>query len=357
MINDNNHVINSISGLDINGVEPSLDITVPKMSGAKKVAVLLLTVGTDKASEVLKKLPEHQIQKIGVEIANMRTISASDRRLILEDFVKLYKKQDYLIEGGMAYTKALMHETLGPQKGDKMIENIKYDSCNKPFISARNASAQQIIPCLMGESSQAIAIILYHIQPEKAGQVLSKLDKEIQMDVAFKIGTISKVSQSIINVVDVAFNKKLNATSNIDTNATSGVDSLISILNSVDGDTEKDILEFIESKNQLLSNKIKSSMFVFEDLVLIDAKGIQQIVKEINVKDIALALINASEEIKNTIFNNQSERATASLKEEMEMLGTPKNSKIVEAQQKIVHLVRRLEREGIIEISRGDEDA
>lgn len=352
---DVNTVTNTANAFDLGDIDVE-SISVPKLSGTRKVAVLLLTLGTETASEIVKKLPNIQVQRIGVEIANLNTISASEREMILKEFVGLYKSQDYLLEGGIDYTKNLLHESFGTQQGDKLLEEIKYSAYNKGFASARNATANQLLNCIKDESPQTIALILSHIQSEKAGQIIRELPMEIRLMVALKIGTISSISNELKRYIDEALEKKLNAVAKTDLNSVSGLESLIDILGNVDRTTEKDILGFIEEHNKLLSDQIKANMFVFEDIVNVEDRGIQRLLKEINLKDIACALKNASPEIQDVIFRNQSPRAQESLKEEIDILGSIKNSKIEDAQQKIVSVLKRLEAEGVIEINKGNEE-
>lgn len=332
------------------------EITVAKLSGVKKVAVLLLTLGTDISSQIIKKLPERQVQRIGVEIANLNTISSSERQDILEEFVSTYKSQDYILEGGIDYTKALFHNTYGTQQGEKLLDEVKYTAYNKGFSSARNATATQLLNCIKGESPQTIALVLAHIQSDKAGQVLRGLSPDTRMTVALKIGTISSISPELMKRIDEVLEKRLTAIAKTDISSVSGIDNLVEILENVDRSTEKDILGFIEKHNMLLAEQIKANMFVFEDIVKIDARGIQRILKEVNLRDIACALKNAPTEVQDVIFNNQSPRAKASLEEEIGSLGAIKASKIEDAQQKIVGIIKKLEAEGAIEIDKGAED-
>ena len=332
-----------LGSLDVDFIAPH------KLSGAKKVAVLLLTLGAETASNIMKNLKESQIQEIGVEMANLNTISASEREMILEEFVGLYKSQDYLLEGGIDYTKKMLH-------GDKLLEEIKYLAYNKGFASARSATAKQLLNCIKDESPQTIALILSHIQSDKAAEIIRGLPTETALLVALKIGTISSISNELKRYIDEALEKKLNSVAKTDLNTVSGVDNLIDILGNVDRTTEKGILGFIEEHNKLLSEKIKAGMFVFEDIVKVDNMGIQKVLKEVQVKDLACALKNAPEEVQDVIFGNQSARAQESLKEEIELLGPIKNSKIEDAQQKIVSVIKRLEAEGLIEIDKGNDE-
>lgn len=339
-----------LGSLDVDFIAPH------KLSGAKKVAVLLLTLGAETASNIMKNLKESQIQEIGVEMANLNTISASEREMILEEFVGLYKSQDYLLEGGIDYTKKMLHGSFGAQQGDKLLEEIKYLAYNKGFASARSATAKQLLNCIKDESPQTIALILSHIQSDKAAEIIRGLPTETALLVALKIGTISSISNELKRYIDEALEKKLNSVAKTDLNTVSGVDNLIDILGNVDRTTEKGILGFIEEHNKLLSEKIKAGMFVFEDIVKVDNMGIQKVLKEVQVKDLACALKNAPEEVQDVIFGNQSARAQESLKEEIELLGPIKNSKIEDAQQKIVSVIKRLEAEGLIEIDKGNDE-
>ena len=330
--------------------------SVASLSGVKKVAVLLMALGPEIASGLIKKLPEKHIRRVGTEITNLQSISSKERKMILEEFVNLYKKEDYLLEGGSEYARTILVEAFGNQKGDKLLEEIQYDSYNKPFSSARNASVLQIFECIKDENPQSIAIILSNIQMEKAGEILIKLPRELQAEVAMRIGTISDISPAIIKSIDRALERKLNSVSKVDLEGNSGLENLIGILSNLDRATEKSILEFIENNNTMLSAQIKANMFVFEDIVKLDANAIQKILKEVNLKEIALALKGATEEISEVIFGNQSPRARESLKEEMEMLQNVKKTKIEDAQQKVVSVVRRLEKEGAIEIPKGSDE-
>lgn len=340
------------NAFDLGNVDDNI-ASIAGISGIKKVAVLLMALGPETASSLIKQLPEKQVHRIGVEIANLQSISSKERKMILEEFISLYKKEDYLLEGGVDYTRTLFVEAFGDQRGDKLLEEVKYDTYNKPFSSARNSTAIQILECIKDESPQTIAIILSNIQLDKAGEILSKLSGELQAEVAMRVGTISNISPAIVKSIDMALERKLNSMSKGDMHNNSSLENLIGMLSNLDRRTEKSILEFISNHNEVLSEQIKSNMFVFEDIVKLDGNAIQKILKEVNVKEIAMALKGASDEIAEVIFGNQSPRARESLKEEIEMITNAKESKIEDAQQKIVAVIRRLGQEGAIEISKG----
>lgn len=344
-----------VNAFDLGDLDENI-ASVASLSGVKKVAVLLMALGPEIASGLIKKLPEKHVRKIGVEITNLNSISSKERKMILEEFVNLYKKEDYLLEGGSDYARTILVEAFGSQKGDKLLEEIQYDTYNKAFSSARNATVTQIYECIKDENPQTIAIILSNIQIEKSGEILVKLPKELQADVAMRIGSISDISPAIIKSIDVALERKLNAVSKVDLQGNTGLENLIGILSNLDRATERSILEFIENNNSVLSAQIKANMFVFEDIVKLDTNAIQKVLKEVNLKELAMAIKTASQEIVDMIYANQSPRARESLKEEMEMLQSVKQNKVEEAQQKVVAIIRRLEQEGAIEVPKGSDE-
>ena len=332
------------------------EINKNNISGAKKAAVLLMTIGPELSANILKELTDKQVQKIGVEIANLHKVTAKERREILNEFLDIRSKNDFSIEGGMDYAKSLLKGAFEDSKANKLIEGIKYETYTKVFTSARKADANQILSCIQGESSQTIAIVLSHIQPEKAAQIVCKLEESLQREVALNLGTISNVSPLVIKSVDKALEKKLANIGEEKLDSSNGFDSLLDILNKVDGKTEKNIMSFLENENSILADKVKSSMFAFEDIVKLDSISIQRILKEVNLKDIAIALKGSNDEILKVIFTNQSNRAAEALKEEIDLLGHLKLAQIEEAKRNIVKVIRKLEQEGLINIEHEPED-
>lgn len=346
--------------IEVEKTENAFDLgDIPKVrrvSGARKAAVLLMTLGPDVAAGILKNLSDKKIQKIGVEIANIQTINARERREILQEFIELNKGKEFVLEGGIECAKSLLNEALGNQRANKLLEGIKYDAYTKLFMSARKAEPEQILACIQGESTQTIAIILTHIQPDKAAIILSELPPKIKNEVSLKIGLTSSISPNVIKAIDMAVEKKLSNLGQREIENSGGVDSLVNILGNVDRKTEKSIIKYIEERNDDLAEEIKSNMFIFDDIVRLENSAIQRILKEVNVKDIAFALKGASKDVSNIIFKNQSQRASQALKEEIDLLGKVKISQVEESQQNIVNVIRRLEDIGEISLIRGSDD-
>lgn len=331
-------------------------ISSKNISGSKKAAVLLMTLGADISSNILKKLSDKQIQKIGVEIANINNVTAEERKIILKEFLNERKSNNFAIEGGIDYANFLLKGAFDENKVNKLMEGIRYDAYTKVFITARKADAKTIKACILGESPQTIAIILAYIQPEKSAEILSSLDEKLQREVALKLGTISKISPIVIKAVDNVLSKKLKSKKTGNVDESRGVDNLLNILPKVDGKTERNIINYLEHENNMLANEIKANMFTFEDIVNLDRIAIQKVLKNVNIKDVAIALKDSDENILNVILQNQSTRAAEELKEEIELLGKVKVSQVDEAKRKIVNVVRQLEKDGVISSKEAEEE-
>lgn len=329
---------------------------VRKVTGAKKAAVLLMTLGPEASANIIKNLSDKKIQRIGVEIANIGTVKARERREILQEFIELNKGKEFVLEGGIDFAKSLLNGALGNQRANKLLEGIKYDAYTKLFMAARKADPEQILSCIQGESSQTIAILLAHIQPDKAATVLSELPDKIKNEVSLKIGSTASVSPDVIKAIDKAIESKLSNLGKMEMESSGGIDSLVDILSNVDRKTEKSIINYIEERNTDLADEIKANMFIFDDIVRLDNAAIQRILKDVNVKDLSFALKGTSKDVANAIFKNQSQRASQALKEEMDLLGKIKISQVEEAQQAIVNIVRKLEDSGEITLNRGSDD-
>ena len=330
------------------------DINEGVTSGAKKAAVLLMTLGTELSSEILKNLSDKQVQKIGVEIANLHKVTAEERRKILREFLEARKSKDFAMQGGIDYAKSLFQGAFDASKTNKIMEGIKYETSAQSFMAARKAEVNEILACLQGE--QTIAIILSNIQVEKSAQIICSLDEGLQQEVALKLGTISNISPIVIKAVDNALEKKLLATGDNKIDSSNGFDSLLDILTKVDGKTEKNIIKFLEDKNNILAERLKANMITFEDIENIDDTSIQKILKEVNIKDVAIALKGADDNISSIILKNQSSRAAQALREEISLLGALKVTQVEEAKRNIVKIIRKLEQEGVISINKGSED-
>lgn len=329
-----------------------------KLSGVQKAAILFITLGPEASAPIIKKLPEPEIQKITYEIANITSVKSDQKEEILDEFIQINKAKDFILEGGIDYAKSLLGKALGAQRAKEILDKVTEATQQyRPFSIARKADAHQLLNIITNEHPQTIALVLCYLQPDKSGQILSALPEDVQAEVAYRIATMNNTSPAVVKEIEKVLDSKLSSVVKSDLTVIGGLQTLVDILNMVDRTTEKNITESLEKENAELAEKIKESMFVFEDILTLDDVSIQRILKEVETKELGLALKGCSEEVANAIFRNQSKRAAASLKEDMEFLGPVRLMDVEKAQQKIVSVIRRLDEAGEIVISRGGEDA
>ena len=331
---------------------------ISKLTGVQKAAILFITLGPEVSAGILKRLPEQEIQKITYEIANTTSVNTEQREEIMEEFLQMNQAKDFILEGGMEYAHTILSKALGNQRAQEIMEKVTEATQQyRPFSIARKADASQLLNVISYEHPQTIALILCYLQPERAAQVLSELSEETQSEVAYRIATMSSTSPMVIKEIEKVLESKLSSVVRNDMTIIGGVDTLVGILNQADRTTEKNITESLEREDAELADKVKSSMFVFEDIITLDDISIQRILREVDAKDLALALKGCSEDVANSIYKNQSKRAAAALKEDMEFLGPVRLMDVEKSQQKIVAVIRRLDDAGEIIVSRGGEDA
>ncbi|MTK12006.1 MAG: flagellar motor switch protein FliG [Clostridiaceae bacterium] len=329
-----------------------------KLTGVQKAAILFITLGPEASADIIKKLPESEIQKITYEIANIASVKSDQKQEILHEFIQINKAKDYLTEGGIEYARNLLSKALGSQRAFEILEKVTEATQQfRPFAIARKADAQQLLNIISNEHPQTIALILCYLQADKAGQIISALPEEVQAEVAFRVAAMSNTSPIVVKEIEKVLDDKLSSVVKSDMKVIGGVPTLVEILNQVDRTTERNITESLEKEDAELAEKIKESMFVFEDIITLDDVSIQRVLREVETKELALALKGCSEEVANAIYRNQSKRAAAALKEDIEFLGPVRLMDVEKSQQRIVSVIRRLDEAGEIVISRGGEDA
>ncbi|CBZ04562.1 flagellar motor switch protein FliG [Clostridium botulinum H04402 065] len=329
-----------------------------KLTGVQKAAILFITLGPEASAGIIKKLPDSEIQKITYEIANITSVKSELKQDILEEFIQINKAKDYILEGGFEYAKNLLGKALGSQKAIEILDKVTEATQQfRPFAIARKADPSQLLNTISNEHPQTIALVLCYMQSDKAGQILSSLPEDLQSEVAYRIATMSATSPMVVKEIEKVLDSKLSSVVRSDATTIGGVQTIVEVLNQVDRTTEKNITEGLQKEDAELAEKIKESMFVFEDIITLDDVAIQRVLREVETKDLALALKGSSEEVANVIFRNQSKRAASSLKEDIEFLGPVRIMDVEKAQQGIVSIIRRLDEAGEIVISRGGEDA
>ncbi|GLH63255.1 MULTISPECIES: flagellar motor switch protein FliG [Bacillaceae] len=326
------------------------------LTGRQKAAILLISLGPDVSASVYKHLSEEEIEKLTLEISNMRQVTADAKEEVLEEFHQIALAQDYIAQGGIAYAKEVLEKALGPEKAMNIINRLTSALMVRPFDFARKADPTQLLNFIQNEHPQTIALILSYLEPAQAGQILSALPQEMQADIARRIALMDSTSPDIINEVEQILERKLSTTVVQDYTQAGGIEAVVEVLNQVDRSTERTILDALEIQDPELAEEIKKRMFVFEDIVTLDNRAIQRVIREVDNNDLMLALKVASDEVKEIVFRNMSTRMAETFKEEMEFMGPVRLRDVEEAQSRIVAVIRRLEEAGEIVIARGGGD-
>ncbi|MBS4198953.1 flagellar motor switch protein FliG [Bacillus sp. FJAT-49732] len=326
------------------------------LTGKQKAAILLISLGPDVASSVYKHLTEEEMEKLTLEISSVRKVDSSAKEEIMDEFHNIAIAQDYITQGGIGYAKTVLEKALGAEQAMTIINRLTSSLQVRPFDFARKADAGQILNFIQNEHPQTIALILSYLDPEKAGQILSELPQDKQTDIAKRIAVMDRTSPEVISEIESILERKLSATVTQDYTQTGGIEAVVDVLNGVDRATEKTILDALEIEDPVLAEEIKKRMFVFEDIVTLDNRSIQRIIRECENEDLLLALKISSDEVKDVIYRNMSTRMVETIKEEMEYMGPVRLRDVEEAQTKIVGIIRRLEELGEIIVARGGGD-
>lgn len=308
------------------------------------------------AAVVFKHLKEDEIEQLTLEIANTRSVTPAQKEQVLNEFYEICLAQQYIAEGGIGYAKDLLQKALGENKAQEVLGKLTASLQVRPFEFIRKTEASQILNFIQDEHPQTIALILSYLSPQQAASIISSLTPDKQTDVAKRIAMMDRTSPDVIKEVENILEQKLASLVSQDYTIVGGVDSVVEVLNTVDRGTEKHIMENLEIEEPELADEIRKKMFVFEDILMLDDRSIQRVLREVENSELAVALKNANEEVQNVIFNNMSTRLVDMIKEDMEYMGPVRLKDVEEAQQKIVNIIRKLEDSAEIVISRGGGD-
>ncbi len=326
------------------------------MSGTQKAAILLIALGPEKSSMIFKHLKEEEIEELTLEIANTRSITPQIKEAVINEFYSVCLAQQYIAEGGIGYAKELLEKALGADKALDVISKLTASLQVKPFEFIRKTDPSQILTFIQDEHPQTIALILSYMSAAQSAMILSSLPPDRQADVARRIATMDRTSPDTIKEVEKVLETKLSSLVKQEYTVIGGVDAVVEILNTVDRATEKHIMETLEIEEPELADEIRKKMFVFEDILLLDDRSIQRVLRDVDNSQLAMACKGANEQVQNAIFNNLSKRLAVMIKEDMDFMGPVRMKDVEEAQQQIVNVIRKLEDSGEIVISRGGGD-
>lgn len=326
------------------------------LSGRKKSAILLMTLGPEIAAEVYRHLSDSEIEQITVEVANSGSVSFEQTSQIIEEFYHTAMARQYINRGGMTTAREILEKALGPAKALEILERMQGILTGNPFDFLKHVDPKYLIEFLQNEHPQTIALILAHLNEDHAATILTALDSEVQKEVAMRIATMQQTNPEVIAEIERILERKMATAFSQDYTQAGGVDALAELLNRVDRATSNSIIASLENDNQELASAIKKQMFTFDDLVILDDRVMQKVLREIDAKDLVHALKGASDSVRSQIFSNVSTRVADSLKEDMNLMGPVRIQAVEESQQKILNYIRELAENGEIDVAAHGED-
>ena len=324
-----------------------------KLSGVKKAAVLLVALGEEHASKVVSELSINEQEVLSLEIAKARRVPSETCRAVIDEAIENVMAQEYMAEGGVDYARTLLERSLGAERAGEIIGRLAATIERRPFEFLRRTPPEQIVVFLGNESPQTIALVIANLHAALAASVLCELPPESQADVARRVARMNECRPEVVDQVETVMRQKLSSVIAQEFSAAGGVKPLADILNHADRTTERNVLDRLAEENMELAEEIRVLLFTFEDVAKLDDRSIQMVLKEVDQKDLAIALRGVNEEAQSRIFANMSERGAELLREEIEFQPPQRRRVVEEAQGRIVAAVRRLEEAGTLVISRG----
>jgi len=326
------------------------------LTGTQKAAMLLLQLGRDRAARVIAQMETHEIEEVTAEILRLDRIDQTQADEVMEEFYAV-SIDGPGIGGGRGLAQQLLEASMGAEQAAGMIERLQTTMAGQPFDFLQQADARQVLSLLSGEHPQTIALVLAHLRPEHASAIMAGLGPDMQAEVAHRIALMERASPDVVKVVAESLNRKASTVlSPQEMSAVGGLEPLVEIINRADPTTEKGILEGLQTRDEALAEEVRSRMFVFADIVLLEDRAMQLVLRQVETSSLSVALKGVSEPVRDKILHNLSERARENLLEEIDMLGPVRLSQVEEARSTIVQVIRGLEEGGQIVIRRDSED-
>jgi len=325
-----------------------------ELSPIGKAGTLMIAVGVTSAAQVLKHLPEEEIERISVELAKLKDVSSEQVQQVIEEYYQMMTAKQYVSQGGMDYAKQVLEKAWGMRKAEDFLKRIEAATEVSAFYLLQTVDDAQLLSFLQDEHPQTAALILANLKPKQAASVLSQLSEELQNEIAYRLATMEKTSPEMVREIEEVLREQLGTIFGSDMRKTGGAVAVAEILNSASRAAEKNILSHLRERDPELAMEVTNLMFLFEDLVTLDDTSIQKIIKEVDTKSLAMSMKGTSDELQQKIYNNMSERAAGMLKDELEYLGAVKVREVEEGQSFILDIVRKLDEAGEITIARGE---
>ncbi len=327
-----------------------------ELTGKQKAAAIIVSLGAEKASKIYKYLQEEDIEQLTIEIAQLKPISPEDFEKILEDFYAICLAQKVVTEGGIGYARDVLEKAFGEKMASGLLERVTKTIKTKAFEFIRKADYKNLLSIIQNEHPQTIALVLSYARTDQAAAVIGELPKDKKIAVVERIAKMDRTSPEVIKQVEEALQKKFMSVVSVDFTEIGGISYIADVMNNMDRGTEKYVFDELSRKDMKLADEIRKRMFVFEDIITLSGRDIQRFIKEVDSKDLVLALKGANKEVGDVILSNMSQRMQDTIRSELEYTHNVRLRDVEEAQQRIVSVIRRLEEEGELVITKGGKD-
>lgn len=332
------------------------EIEEEELTSLQKAAIVITSIGAENASEVYKRLSEDDVEKLTFEVSSMPYIEIDKVDAVLNEFYELCLTQKVITEGGLDYARSVLEKAYGPEMAQKLMDRVSKSMQSKSFEFIRKSDYKNLLAIIQNEHPQTIALVLSYVNSEQASKVLQELPKEKRAEVVERIAKMESASPDTVKAIEATLERKFAAVVSMDITEVGGVNYVADILNKVDRGTEKFIFDELSAKDPALVDEIKKKMFVFEDILTLDSMSIQRFIRDVEAKDLAVAIKGSNSEVAATLYANMPQRMQESIQQEIEYLHNVRMRDVDEAQQRIVGIIRHLEEEGELVIGKSGED-
>ncbi|MCM1327906.1 MAG: flagellar motor switch protein FliG [Ruminococcus sp.] len=332
------------------------EVVEQELTALQKAAIVVTSIGAENASEVYKRLSEDDVEKLTFEVSSMPYIEIDKVDAVLNEFYELCLTQKVITEGGLDYARSVLEKAYGPEMAQKLMDRVSKSMQSKSFEFIRKSDYKNLLAIIQNEHPQTIALVLSYVNSEQASKVLQELPKEKRAEVVERIAKMESASPDTVKAIEATLERKFAAVVSMDITEVGGVNYVADILNKVDRGTEKFIFDELSAKDPALVDEIKKKMFVFEDILSLDSMSIQRFIRDVEAKDLAVAIKGSNSEVAATLYANMPQRMQESIQQEIEYLHNVRMRDVDEAQQRIVGIIRHLEEEGELVIGKSGED-
>ena len=329
---------------------------IQELTAMQKAAIVITSIGAENAAHVYKRLSDEEVEKLTFEVSSLPYMDINQVDAVLNEFYELCLTQKVITEGGIDYARQVLEKAYGPEMAQKLMEKVSKSMQTKAFEFVRKSDYKNLLAIIQNEHPQTIALVLSYVNSEQASAVLQELPREKRVEVVERIAKMESASPETVKAIESTLERKFAAVVSMDLTEVGGINYVADVLNKVDRGTEKYIFDELSARDPALVEEIKKKMFVFEDILSLDSMSIQRFIRDVETKDLAIAIKGSNSEVAATLYANMPQRMQESIQQEIEYLHNVRMRDVDEAQQRIVGIIRHLEEEGELVIGKGGDD-